>query len=146
MMKRLQRIAFGVACSLALCARFEAGTLASTNNPYASIVARNVFGLSAPQPSAPAHPPAPVEIIPPTGIAAISGRKWVVFKVSAASQEKAYVLQEGQLEDGIKVLKIDEKKDFVTFNNHGEIQGVPLAKVVNPNINGHIFIGNHLRH
>src|SRR5215471_8372582 len=79
MMKRVQRIALGVACELALCATLEAGTLASTNNVYASIVARNVFGLSPPppQPSAPVQPPEPVDIITPTGIAAMSGQKWV---------------------------------------------------------------------
>jgi hypothetical protein len=142
MMKRLQKIALRVVCGLALCATLEAGT---TNSEYASIVARNVFGLSSPPPSPPAQRPEPVEVITPTGIAAFSGRKWVLFKVSAASREKAHVLPEGQSEDGIKVLRIDENRHFVTFNNHGEIQGIPLAKVLDSNFSGHIFIGSHLR-
>jgi hypothetical protein len=146
MMKRLRKIALGAACSLALCATLRAGDVAFTNNEYAYIVTRNVFGLSPPQASAKVQPPEPVEIITPTGLAAMSGQKWVLFRVSAASLEKAYVLREGQSEDGIEVLSIDEKKDFITFNNHGQIQGIPLAKVVDSNISGHIFIGNHLRH
>jgi hypothetical protein len=148
-MKRLQRIVLRVAYGLALCATLEAGALASTNSAYASIVARNVFGLRPPQISAPVQPPEPVDIITPNGIAAISGQKWAFFKalkVGAASQEKSYALHEGQSQDGIKVLKIDEKTGFVTFNNHGEIQGIPLAVVLDPNITGHIFIGSHLRH
>jgi hypothetical protein len=144
-MKHLQEIALGVICSLALCATLKAATLVSTNE-YASIAARNVFGLSPPQTPVTARRPEPVEIITPNGIALMSGQKEVLFKVSVASQEKAYILHEGQVEDGIKVLKIDEKTGFVTFNNHGEIQGIPLAVVSDLNISGHIFIGNHLRH
>src|SRR5271167_3850296 len=105
MVKRLQKIALGVACGPVLCATLEAGTLASNHNEYASIVARNVFGLSpAPQTPAPVQPPEPAEIITPNGIAAISGQKWVSFKAfrpSSASREKekAYVLQEGQSQE-----------------------------------------------
>jgi hypothetical protein len=146
MMKRLQKIAFGVACGPALCGILEAATVVSTNNEYASIAARNVFGLTPPPTPAPVQPPEPVEIITPNGITLMSGQKEVLFKVSAASREKAYILHEGQSQDGIKVLKIDEKTGFVTFNNHGQIQGIPLAVVSDPNISGHVFIGNHLRH
>jgi hypothetical protein len=145
MMKRLQKIALGVAWGPALCATLEAATLVSTNNEYASIAARNVFGLSPPATPVPVRPLEPIEIITPNGIALMSGQKEVLFKVSAASQEKAYILHEGESQDGIKVLEIDEKTGFVTFNNHGQVQGIPLAVVSNPNISGHIFIGNHLR-
>jgi hypothetical protein len=146
-MKRVHNIALRVAYGLALSATLEAG--ASTNNAYASIAARNVFGLRPPETSAPVEAPEPVDIITPNGIAAISGQKWALFKaltVGAGSQEKSYTLHEGQSQDGIKVLKIDEKTGFVTFNNHGEIQGIPLAVVLDPNFTGHIFIGSHLRH
>ena len=41
--------------------------------------------------------------------------------------DDAYILSEGQQQDEIEVTKIDEKGGLVTFNNHGEVQQLPLV-------------------
>jgi hypothetical protein len=38
-----------------------------------------------------------------------------------------YILSEGQRQDDIEVVKIDEKAGVVTFNNHGQTQALPLV-------------------
>ncbi len=135
------KIAAGVAGWLALEATLTAGDVSSTNNPYSTIAARNIFGLHAPPTATPDQPPEPDAIITPNGIVSIFGPARVLFKV----REKAYVLGEGQRQDDIEVLKIDETKQIITFNNHGVIQHIPLAAVRNSDNNEHLFIGNHLR-
>jgi hypothetical protein len=145
-MKPLRKIAAAVLCSLTLGATLKAGNPVPANHEYASIAARNVFGLNPPSVPATVETAVPLEIITPNGIASISGQKEALFKVAAASKEKAYILREGQSQDGIAVIKVDEKAERVTFNNHGTIQDIPLAVVLDPNYSGHIFIGNHRRH
>lgn len=142
-----------LACELASGTTIlDAGALA-TNNPYASIAMRNVFGLSSPPTTEnqPPDPPDPNEIITPNGIMTLFGANQVLFKVSMTlpakpATEKSYILREGQIQDGIEVLKISEKKQIVTFNNHGVIQIIPLSVLVGSfNNNTVIFIGNHIR-
>jgi hypothetical protein len=41
--------------------------------------------------------------------------------------DQSYTLSEGQRQDDIEVVKIDEKNSIVTFNNHGETQTLPIV-------------------
>ena len=81
----------------------------------------------------------------------IFGTNQVLFKVSMTlpakpAIEKSYILSEGQIQDGIEVLKISEKRRIVTFNNHGVIQTIPLTVLVGSFSNDTVlFIGNHIR-
>jgi hypothetical protein len=141
-MKRLGRIAVCLAGGLALNAGLLAAGPASANNPlpdnpYATIAARNIFGLVAPPP--PDDPAKDAEKnlpkITPTGIMSVFGQSQVLFKVAAGAATKArqpakeefYILRQGQRQDDIEVTKIDEKNSLVTFDNHGTTQELPLA-------------------
>jgi hypothetical protein len=129
-MKRLAKMAVYLAGGLVLNTSVRAEVL-SSNNPYAPIVTRNVFGL---------NPPEPVEAraaetllkITPNGIMSIFGERQVLFKVTGAvkagqpSKEASYILSEGQRQDDIEVVHIDETASLVTFNNHGVVQQIPL--------------------
>jgi hypothetical protein len=109
-------------------------------NPYAPIVARNIFGLLPPEaPPDPALEAAKnLPKITPTGIMGVFGNWQVLFKVADGTTAKPgqpgqpakddfYILSQGQRQDDIEVLKIDEKKGIVTFDNHGTTQELPLA-------------------
>lgn len=99
-------------------------------NPYAPIVARNVFELTPAPVVDPNAPPAETPLkISPNGIMSIFGRLQVLFKVTGKPDGKtdSYILMEGQRQDDIEVTKIDEKNSLVTFNNHGVVQTLPLA-------------------
>ena len=71
--------------------------------------------------------------ITPNGIMTIFGQLQVLFKVAnpgkpgKAAGEDDYILSEGERQDDIEVVKIDEKGGMVTFNNHGETQQLPLV-------------------
>ena len=157
-MKRLGKIAVCLAGGLALNAGLRAASPASANhpalanypvsannpvpannassdNPYAAIATRNIFGLVAPPP-----PPSPEDEakkdlpkITPTGIMGIFGHLQVLFKVApakpaAGAKDEFYTLSEGQMQDEITVVKIDDKNSLVTFDNHGFTQQLPLAE------------------
>jgi hypothetical protein len=140
-MKRVGRIAVCLSGWLALNAGLRAADPASANNPlpdnpYATIVARNIFGLVAPPP--PADPNAKQEAslpkITPTGIMTVFGHSQVLFKVAGAAakqgqpaKDEFYILSQGQRQDDIEVTKIDEKNSLVTFDNHGITQELPLV-------------------
>jgi len=138
-MKRLGKIAVCLAGGLALNAGLRADDLAVANNPlpdnpYAPIAVRNIFGLVAPAP--PPDPAVDAEKnlpkITPAGIMSVFGYTQVLFKVANAkagqpTKEDYYTLSEGQRQDDIEVIKIDGKKNLVTFNNHGYTQELPLA-------------------
>jgi hypothetical protein len=103
--------------------------------PYATIMERNVFGL-VPLPTNPpdAGPPKdPPPKITPNGIMTVFGKLQVLFKVSVPgkpnqpAKDESYVMCEGDRQDEIEVQKIDEPGAVITFNNHGEIQKLPLV-------------------
>jgi hypothetical protein len=143
-MKRLGRISVCLAVGLALNAGLRAASPSSPNNPspenpYATVAVRNIFGLNPP-----ALPPDPsldaeknLPKITPTGIMSVFGYTQVLFKVAAAAgavakagqpaKEEFYILSQGQRQDDIEVIKIDEKNSLVTFDNHGTTQELPLA-------------------
>ena len=101
-------------------------------NPYAPIVARNVFNITPPPPVDPNASTEPPPKITPNGITSAYGRLQVLFKVAVPpkpgqpGKEQYYILSTGQAQDDIEVRKIDEKAGIVTFNNHGTIQELPL--------------------
>ena len=100
-----------------------------TGNPYALIVARNIFGLNPPPPPVDpnAQPAEPAVKITPNGIMSIFGQWQVLFKTSGGDKDQSYMLAEGQRQDDIEVVKIDEKTGIITFNNHGVMEKLPLA-------------------
>jgi hypothetical protein len=123
-MKRGGKILLCVLSGLAAVTTTQAITDGS--NPYGSIVERNVFNLKAPTP-----PPDPESLKPPPpkitlqGINSILGLRQVLFKVAPSKpgeKEQAYVLSEGQRQDEVEVLAIDEKEGSIKFNNHGTIE------------------------
>ena len=62
----------------------------------------------------------------------IFGQLQVLFKVAGTAKpgqpakDDSYILSEGQRQDEIEVIHIDEKASLVTFNNHGTVQEIPL--------------------
>ncbi len=104
------------------------------DNPYALIVARNIFGLNPPPPPTQAPTAEPPAKITPNGIMSIFGNLQVLFKVAGTAKpgqppgkDQSYILSVGQRQDDIEVTRIDEKNNLVTFNNHGLVQELPLA-------------------
>jgi len=132
-MKCVGKIAVCLAGGLALNAGLSAAEAVSPNNPYAPIVVRNVFGLNPPQLVDPNQNSEPPPKITPNGTTDIFGNREVLFKVSIPAKpgipakDVDYILGEGQRQDDIEVTSIDEKSGVVTFNNHGDVQVIPLA-------------------
>ena len=109
---------------------------AATDNPYAPIVSRNIFGLVPIPTNNPADagpPPIPPPKITPNGIMTLFGKLQVLFKVAnppkpgQPPKDDAYVLGVGERQDEIEVQKIDEPAATITFNNHGTVQELPLV-------------------
>lgn len=120
--------------------RAGAGDLALAAHPYAVVVERNIFGLvpiPVVDPAATAPPANPPPKITPNGIMSIFGKVQVLFKVPSKpkpgqpAKDESYVLCEGERQDDIEVMKIDEAGGLVTFKNHGEVQQLTLANAPN---------------
>jgi len=118
---------------IAPCAWSE--DVGAADSPYASIVARNMFGLvpiPPPDPNAGKPPADPPPKITPTGIMTIFGRDQALFRVATKTKpgqpakDDAYVLSEGERQDGIEVVKINHGDAIITFDNHGTVQELPL--------------------
>jgi hypothetical protein len=114
-----------------------ADDLVLDGSPYSPIVTRNVFGLQPiptvdPNAAAAADVPPPPKITP-NGIMTIFGSKEALYKVAGVGkpgqppQDQSYELGEGESQDDIEVVKIDDQADVITFNNHGTIQELPLS-------------------
>src|SRR5690348_16827339 len=84
----------------------------TTSKPYQNIVERNLFNLKAaappPSPEANRQPPPKITL---TGITTILGKKLVMFSAvpKPGQSQVNYMLTEGQSQDDIEVLQIDEK-------------------------------------
>lgn len=113
----------------------RAGDDGSTNNPYAIISTRNVFGLQPP----PLPVATAVDAVPPLqitlkGTTSVLGSQTVLFTVigqpslTQPFSAKSYILNEGEQQDGIEVQQVNERGGFVTFNNHGTIQEIAMGK------------------
>ena len=129
-MKRVGIIAVCFAGGLMLHTSLRADDVVLPGNPYAVVVARNIFNLNPPVPVDPnAKLIEPPVKITPNGIMSIFGQLQVLFKVAAkpGGKDASYILTEGQRQDDIEVTKINEKAGVVTFNNHGVTQDLPLV-------------------
>lgn len=111
---------------------------ALSDNPYASVVDRNIFGLVPIPVNAPPEtkPPDPPSKITPNGIMNLFGELQVLFKVSVPPKpglpphDQSYTMSVGERSDGIEVTKIDKQAGMITFDNHGVIQELSLSKAV----------------
>jgi hypothetical protein len=130
-MKCAGKIAICLAGGLALNAGLRAADI-SADDPYAAIVTRNIFGLNPIPTVDPDSQPAPPVKITPNGIMTIFGRLQVLFKTAggAGGKEQSYILTEGQRQDDIEIVKINEKAGIITFNNHGVMQELPLVHAI----------------
>jgi hypothetical protein len=144
-MRRFGKLAVCLAGGLVLVTSARAGDLALAGNPYEPIIARNVFGLN---PITNSPPTTDVEgqlpKITPTGTMSILGQLQVLYKVAPKpgqkdAKEQFYVLSEGQAQDNIEVIHIDEPRALITFNNNGTVQELPLANA--PKNTGPAFTG-----
>jgi hypothetical protein len=129
-----------IAVTLLFSAVAWAQDFAASDKPYASIVSRNMFGLLPIPPAVPAttEPPKdPPPKITPNGIMTIFGKVQALFKVAVKGQagqppkDESYVLCEGERQDDIEVVKINQDDGIITFDNHGEIQPLPLVAASN---------------
>lgn len=115
-----------------------ADDVALSDNPYALVVERNIFGLvPIPVASPPdTKPPDPPSKITPNGIMNLFGELQVLFKVSVPPRpglpphDQSYTMSVGERSDGIEVTKIDKQAGVITFDNHGVIQELSLSKAV----------------
>jgi hypothetical protein len=110
----------------------------TSDNPYQSIIDRNVFALKPPPP--PADPAeankGQVLKITLTGITTILGNKRVLMKTAPPpgkpgeppKTEQSYILTEGQREGEIEVIEIDDKAGSVKVNNAGTVQTLTFEK------------------
>lgn len=111
-------------------------------NPYGDIVARNAFGLKAPEPIKAPEPvqeeaaPSNIEL---TGITAISGKKQVFLKLTTPGEKEPKYLSLGENErDGaIEVTEINPKAGRARIKNRGlpqtisfETHGAKLSAAV----------------
>jgi hypothetical protein len=132
MMKYSGKIVVCLVGALALTAGLRADDVVLPGNPYAPLVARNIFGLNPPIPVNPNEDATPPPKITPNGIMSIFGQLQVLFKVAVPARQgqpakdQSYILSAGQRQDDIEVTQINEKAGIVTFNNHGTIQELPL--------------------
>jgi len=130
-MKRVGKIALWLAAGLALNAGARADDLASADNPYAPIVTRNIFGLNPVQADEPVGDPPPKIML--KGIMSANGNSQALYTVAGTgkpgqpSKDQSYILSEGQGQDDVEVMHINDKAGLVTFNNHGTVQEIPLA-------------------
>ena len=120
-----------------LAATARAGDLAMAANPYTTISERNVFALVPIPTNPPVTDIAPIDPPPkitPNGIISLFGKLEVLFKVALKptaaqpAKEAAYVMAEGERQDDIEVMKIDQAGEKITFRNHGEVQELALAE------------------
>lgn len=120
---------------LAWCLAAHANEPTQARDPYTAIAKRNIFHLVLPQTKPIVSPTNPPPKLLPDGIINIFGRAQVLFKVDAHTnspgsrpKESSYILAEGEQCDGVRVMQIDITNAVVTFNNHGTVQQIPLAK------------------
>lgn len=136
-MNRFEIIAvFAGALALTAGGLHAESIVASTaGSPYSPSVAGYISGLNPPAPPDPnAAAEADLPKITVTGIMSGFGNlRTVLFKttVSKGGKDLCYDLDQGQREDDIEVLRIDEKNGIVQFSNHGIQQNIGLSKQPN---------------
>jgi hypothetical protein len=130
-MKCTVKIAILALAGFARCAV----VLADNSDSYATISARNIFGL-VPQEVivVPPPPAAPLPKITLDGFMTVFGRPQVLFKVAMPKTppgnnlaESFFVMGEGEREYDIKVVQIDLTTETVAFLNRGTLQQISLT-------------------
>jgi hypothetical protein len=137
MKSKRERFVCGFTFVVLVLGVLQADSAVLPDNPYGTIVARNIFGLETMPTNTPAdvQPDNPPPKITPNGLMSIFGQSQVLFKVAAPPEagqppgEESYVMSVGDRRDEIEVIGIDEKAGIITFNNHGKIQELPLVSV-----------------
>ena len=132
-MKRGGKIAIWLAGGLVLSAGAQVDNVAvaSADNPYEAIATRNIFSLNPVAAEVPAGDPPPKITL--NGIMSIHGRSQALYKVAGTgkpgqpAKDQFYNLSEGQRQDDVEVVHINDQASLVTFNNHGTVQEIPLA-------------------
>ena len=136
-MKPAGQLILGLTFAAFIASAAGTGDLATSANPYSTISERNVFAL-VPIPVASTEPVAPPKDPPPkitpNGIISLFGKLEVLFKVALKptagqpAKDAAYVMAEGERQDDIEVMKIDQAGAKITFRNHGDVQELALAE------------------
>jgi hypothetical protein len=138
----------GLAATVALCAVSAAMARPAAEdggNPYTAIPERNVFALKPPPPPATVEPPKPPTIkLTLRGIMTIFGKKQAIFDAPPTPapppkpgqppdppKQHSYMLAEGQREEDITVLRIDELARTVKVDNAGDIETLEFATNAN---------------
>jgi hypothetical protein len=129
-------MAASAVCVLALGALFPATAADTAENPYETIALRNAFALKPPP-----LPPPPVDPVEKErgkitlmGIDSLFGYPEVLLKVSLApnppqpAREQHLILKEGQRDQNIEVLTINEQAGTVRLLNHGEEETLDITK------------------
>ena len=118
-MTRVQTILVCLLGSLGLCSLAKATIPDSSGNPYQQIAQNNIFRLKPPQVASPEPAPRPpLPRVTLTGITTMLGKR-VLLKVQFPAnppeppREQSYILAEGQRDDPIEVLEINEKAGSV---------------------------------
>ncbi len=117
---------FAVVVLVVACSSVMTSAVAPSPRQYDVIPSRNVFGLRAPE-NTPAPEPPPVNLPPIylTGITTMLGYKQALLRTQIPAkngqpaQEESLILAEGQRENGIEVLRIDEHAGQVSILNSG---------------------------
>lgn len=114
-----------------LSASVQALIADSFGNPYNRIVERNLFNLKQPAPP-PSNvpPPTPPPTITLTSITTILGKKLVTMTVPGKPGQpiQNLMLAEGQGQEGIEILQIDETAGMVRVKNQGIEQTLDFLK------------------
>lgn len=110
------------------------GTSSAGDSPYGAIVERNIFDLKdPPPPEAPKETNAPPPNVTLTGIMSILGKKQALFMVQKQAppgkpgpplSPESYIMMEGQRQDGLEVLEIDQKGSKVKIKNDGIVSTI----------------------
>ena len=103
----------------------------SAASPYQKIVERNLFNLKAPPaPGSNLPPPPPPPTVTLTSITTILGKKLVTMTVPGKPGQPVQnlMLAEGQGQEGIEVLQIDETAGTVQVKNQGIEQTLDFLK------------------
>jgi hypothetical protein len=106
-------------------------------NGYQKIPERNMFGLKEPPPAVQPTNVEPQTALPKiflTGITTLGGFKRALFSIQSPAKtgqpakEEYLMLTEGQRENGIEVLSVDEIAKEVKVNNSGTIMSLNFEK------------------
>lgn len=132
-MRKCPTTLYGLLAGLMLCTQARAVVRHAPTDTYTGIPERNIFGLKSPTPQITEPVPPQLPKITLTGITTILGNKRALMLVQPpgnqpGQKELSLILAEGQRQDDIEVLQIDEKAGSVKVNNSGTIMTLTFEK------------------